>query len=134
MNKHLTTSRKNALLALVLVGAGCGVIEHPHDVQAIDTSDDFGPAGGALPIAGTNPLVTAGATALPMAGGGAGGLPPLGGAPAVGGGGTAGAPPSGVTINLGGVDVPMEKAIGFIHVSNLSDSVPTRHPCRPSGS
>ncbi len=124
MNKHLTTSRKNGLLALLVLGAGCGVVEHPHDIQAIDTSDDFGPAVG-LPagFAGT-PVTTAGTGALPVGGGGAGGaggVAAVGGAgPIAGSGGAVGAAGalSGVTINLGGVDVPMERAIGFIHVGH----------------
>jgi Carbohydrate esterase, sialic acid-specific acetylesterase len=129
---HLTRSRKKLFSTLILLGLGCGVVEHPHDVQAIDTSNDFGPIGGGAPpvgVAGT-PAAVAGGVAVPLGGGGAGsagttsvgGMSPVAGAaPTAGTGpaaGAGGAPPSGVTITLGGVNVPKEKAIGFIHVGH----------------
>jgi hypothetical protein len=106
----------------------CGVVEHPHDTQAIDTSNDFAP----LPTAG-----------MPAGGGGGGGA--AGGGFATGGGGTSpiagssgaaagGAPPlSGVTINLGGVEVPKEKAIAFIHIghSNMAGRASRPSASRP---
>ncbi len=123
-------SQKAALSSLLLVLA-CGVVEHPHDVQKLDTSDDFGPSGGLPPVAGG------------PAAGGAGGAP-VGGGPITGGvsstagaavtagsvgtggqagtpgvaGGAGGPPLSGVTIELGGVAVPKERAIAFIHLGH----------------
>jgi hypothetical protein len=121
----------------------CGVVEHPHDQQAIDTSGDFGPLAGAAstPIAGTGNIPasgganTSGGSASASGGapgttgsGGAGhgGSVAVGGAPATsaGSGGTSvvtgggGATSSGVTITLGGVNVPKEKAIAFIHIGH----------------
>jgi Carbohydrate esterase, sialic acid-specific acetylesterase len=130
----------------------CGVVEHPHELQAIDTSGDFGPIGG------TGVVSTGGAATLPNAGsptgGATGGTPtgttagtaPSGGAPAAsgaggvpasagsGGSGSAGAPVlSGVTINLGGVEVPKEKAIAFIHIghSNMFGKATSPTASRP---
>ncbi len=137
MNKHLTTSRKNALLTLLLLGVGCGVVEHPHDVQAIDTSNDFGPIGGTQPNAGTAPVAMGGSTLLPVGGGGAAGAGGLaavaGSAPVAGAGGTAGAPLSGITIDLGGVNVPKEKAIALIHIghSNMAGRASSPTASRP---
>jgi hypothetical protein len=130
---------------VVLVGvAACGVVEHPHDTQAIDTSGDFGPSptGGAVAIAGA---VGTGGSALV---GGVGGSVAMGGATAgisaggastagttVGGAspGAAGGALSGVTINLGGVEVPKEKAIAFIHVghSNMAGRADKPQASRP---
>jgi len=124
-------------LLLVLGALACGVVEHPHDQQAIDTSDDFGPLGG------TTSKPTAGAGNIPATGGapnsgaanggtagtgltGHGGSGALGGAPTTAAG-SAGAPlatagggatSSGVTITLGGTNVPKEKAIAFIHIGH----------------
>jgi len=133
---------RNSSVALSLVtGAlACGVVEHPHDSKAIDTSGDFGPLGGAAATA------TAGAGAVPSTGGAPNGGAPnsAGGAPGVAGqgqggsgaqggaavtasgaggapvatAGAAGATTSGVTITLGGVNVPKEKAIAFIHIGH----------------
>jgi Carbohydrate esterase, sialic acid-specific acetylesterase len=130
----------------------CGVVEHPHATDGVDTSNDFGPspsagssavlppvggaAGSTAVTAGTAPIVTGGTGVVGV--GGVGGAPG-GGAQAVGGAsggavsaagsGTGGTPLSGVTINLGGTEVPMERAIGFIHIghSNMAGraTVPT---------
>ena len=132
---------RRVLAAVPLVGAwlACGVVEHPHDVQAIDTSKDFEP--------------TAGSAVSPTAGTSAGGMPATSGAPATGGtlptgagqsgvgqagtsasgspsvAGSAGGPPlSGVTIALGGVNVPKEKAIAFIHVGHSNMAGQARSP------
>ena len=135
------------LAALGLLSlAACGVSEHPHDGGgAVDTSNDFGPSGGAAPsgqggapsqsmagrpaaggnaaAAGGAPSGTAGSAGVPSGGaataaGGAattaGGAPGRAGAP-----GAAGSPPaSGTTINLGGVEVPKDHAIAFIHLGH----------------
>ena len=133
---------RNASVALLLgLGAlACGVVEHPHDQQAIDTSDDFGPLGGAsgTPISGAgntpasggignggigNSGIGNGGIGNGVAGRGGnvgfGGAATVtggsGGTPATGGGG---APSSGVTITLGGTNVPKEKAIAFIHIGH----------------
>ncbi len=128
-------------LGLLTSALACGVAEHPHAQKPIDTSSDFGPSGGAaitmVPGAGA-PSGRGGAPSGGAANGGGGGIGVAGqgGSVAQGGGsattagspstagatGIAGAPSSGVTINLGGVDVPKEKAIAFIHIghSNMS--------------
>ncbi len=120
------------LAVLVIETLACGVVEHPHEQQAVDHSDDFGPLGGTAstipPSAGG--VATSGGTA-PVSGGAAGALGSGGGGgngtplPAAGASGTppaaagaAGAPSSGVTITLGGVNVPKEKAIAFIHIGH----------------
>jgi hypothetical protein len=111
----------------------CGVVEHPHETQAINTSDDFGPSGGT----GT-PLGGASAAGIVAVGGGVpgagqGGGPIAGGTGGGGAGGTAGgggtAPAvSGITINLGGVEVPKEKAIAFIHIGHSNMAGQARTP------
>jgi hypothetical protein len=125
-----------AALVLVMGALACGVVEHPHDVQPIDTSDDFGPSGGvpATIIAGAGgTLATAGGTASGGTGGvgvaGRGGSTTAGAAgtpPAATGGG--GATSSGVTITLGGVNVPKEKAIAFIHIGHSNMAGQARSP------
>jgi len=127
--------RRSAKVLVAVIGTcACGVVEHPHQQQAVDHSDDFGPlggappttapgAGGALASAGTgNGTALGGAGGAPgVAGGGGSGTPPpaggSAGAPPVVTG-AAGAPSSGVTITLGGVNVPKEKAIAFIHIGH----------------
>lgn len=136
---RFTGLRRTPLIALSWCGAlACGVVEHPHETQAIDTSNDFGPPSGVVtPTAGTGSGVagsvstggsgvvgvggssaTGGTGVVAQAGGGV--APTSGsagvstGGATVGGGGAA----SGVTINLGGVDVPKEKAIAFIHIGH----------------
>lgn len=107
--------RRPVRLALLLGVTACGVVEHPHgDTQAIDTSNDFAP----LPSAGM-PATSGGvggAAAGSVATGGAGTSGIAGSSSA--GTGTGGTPLSGVTINLGGVEVPKEKAIAFIHIGH----------------
>jgi hypothetical protein len=119
------------LVALLGVGA-CGVVEHMHDVQAIDTSGDFGP----LPTAGMSGAagsVGAAGAALGGAGGSAGGGVAGTGLGGTSGAGSSGAPASGVTINLGGVEVPKEKAIAFIHIghSNMAGRASGPRASRP---
>ena len=129
--------RSRRALALPLAFAGvfaCGVVEHPHETQAIDTTNDFGPSGGTAviqPTAGVSAggvLSTGGA---PSSGAGQGGASTAGSSGSVSAAGTAGAAGtpavSGVTITLGGVDVPKEKAIAFIHVghSNMAGQAKT---------
>jgi hypothetical protein len=116
-------------VALLSVAA-CGVVEHPHDTQAIDTSGDFGPlptAGGPPAVAGAS--VAGGSGGSSTSAGGVAGTPGSSGSSGSGGNvtGTSGAPASGVTINLGGVEVPKEKAIAFIHVghSNMAGRAKT---------
>jgi Carbohydrate esterase, sialic acid-specific acetylesterase len=130
-----TSSFRGRLLALPVALAGalaCGVVEHPHDVQAIDTSNDFGPSGGSTgsPSGGTTvggALAAGGVSAIggALASGGASAGQagqPVGGSGGVSTGGTSAAGgsagASGVTINLGGVNVPKEKAIAFIHIGH----------------
>ena len=140
-----------SLVALAVLAGACGVVEHPHEQQAVDPNDDFGPSGGASTgTAGAGPVTTAGSAnvagstsaggALGAAGAAVsgGGAPGSGGNTGVGAGGApaggAGAPgaagaASGITINLGGKDVPKEHAIAFIHIghSNMAGraTVPT---------
>ena len=127
------SGNRRAFAALVVLGsAACGVVEHPDgDAQAIDTSNDFGPLGGM-------------AVVTPTAGTSAGGGLPVGGAGGVGGSGTAttgsGGTTSaggsaggaggilGVTITLGGVNVPKEKAIAFIHIGHSNMAGQARTP------
>lgn len=136
-------------LVILAGGAACGVVEHPHEVQAIDTTDDFGPSAGTTtqptPTAGSSAGGTVGLAGAPATGGGvgtAGGVTTggagagqtTGGSVSAGGTatgtagtgtGTAGA--SGMTIPLGGVNVPKEKAIAFIHIghSNMAGQAMT---------
>lgn len=133
MSSHPSSVRR-AAFRLGLLGAfgvvACGVTEHPHGVQAIDTSNDFGPSTPAVPatpsvsetaatpVASTNPGAPGGAEAeqvpaeLPLTPSAEpAGTEPVAAAPA--------APPlSGLTISLGGVDVPKERAIAFIHIGH----------------
>jgi hypothetical protein len=127
-----STRRSRASLAALLVAA-CGVVEHPHETQAIDTSNDFGPVGGTLAAAGS-----LGGSAAPTAGAamsGASGAAPIAGVSSGGstGAGGAGSALSGVTINLGGVEVPKEKAIAFIHIghSNMAGRASRPSASRP---
>ena len=144
-NRSRAQLRGAALVSSLVMGAfACGVVEHPHDVQAIDTSNDFGPLAGAgttLPSAGAAaasggaPSNTFGGAAGAIGAAGRGGSVAQGGAavgsggaPAVAGAGAGGKPPttggagappsSGVTITLGGVNVPKEKAIAYIHIGH----------------
>lgn len=125
-----------ALLGLLIGALACGVVEHPHPQQAVDHRDDFGPSGGTAavsppstggvsPTGGSGSSVATSGTAgvLAVAAGGSGTPPLTGGAGGAGGAapvmtGTAGAASSGVTITLGGVNVPKEKAIAFIHIGH----------------
>ena len=116
MKKPIIPSRHTALPSVFLLALACGVVEHPHAVQKLDTSDDFGPSGGLPPASGAGGVA-------PVAGtGGSGGA--LAGSGSVAGGqagasaGSAGAPLSGVTIELGGTAVPKERAIAFIHLGH----------------
>lgn len=115
--------------ALVLGSVvACGVVEHPHDVQAIDTSNDFAP----LPTAG----MPAGVGGVPTTGGAAGSTATAGTGGAGGSGGlgpSSGGALSGITINLGGVEVPKEKAIAFIHIghSNMAGRATRPSASRP---
>ncbi len=138
------SARASAVLFVVTGLIACGVAEHPHDTQPLAVNNDFAPLGGTgmLPQAGgvaTGGVVSAAGTAtsagqggvITTAGGGANG----GGAgvPSAGGASTAGGPPSGITINLGGVEVPKEKAIAFIHVghSNMAGRATKPAASRP---
>jgi hypothetical protein len=145
------SSVRRAAIRLRLLGtfglAACGVTEHPHETQAIDTSNDFGPSAPAVPAApgvsdvaapvdSANPNEAATTDeagvqeapgALPLAPNAAptglqttGALPP---APTL----------SGVSINLGGVDVPKEHAIAFIHLghSNMAGRASRPNASRP---
>jgi len=133
-----------AASVLVVSALACGVVEHPHPQEAIDHSGDFGPLGGATSnppgaagtatsggsgnstaFGGSGGTSSAAGGALGAAGHGGSGTFPTAGAGTVGtaGGpptstGAAGAPASGVTITLGGVNVPKEKAIAFIHIGH----------------
>jgi hypothetical protein len=111
---------QTAVSCLLPLALACGVVEYPHDVQAIDSSGDFGPSGG-LPPAGVSGSGFGGAAGgtLPAAGSGGSGVATGGQAGIPGMAGSAGAPPlSGVTIELGGVAVPKERAIAFIHLGH----------------
>jgi hypothetical protein len=125
-----------------LASAACGVTEHLHETQAIDTSNDFGPSIPSAPAAPgviDMPAAVDVAPSEPMGGAGvdeAPGALPLapGTEPAsneVTGTAPIAPPLSGVTINLGGVDVPKEHAIAFIHIghSNMAGRA-----SRPNGS
>jgi hypothetical protein len=145
----MSGSGSRRLLGALVVLAGsvaCGVVEHPHDVQAIDTTGDFDTGGTTTqptPTAGSSTGGTVGLAGAPTTGGGvgtAGGVTTggtgagqtTGGSVSAGGtgtgtagSGTAGA--SGMTIPLGGVNVPKEKAIAFIHIghSNMAGQAMT---------
>jgi hypothetical protein len=137
------TLRGSAMASVVVIAAlACGVVEHPHEQQAIDHSGDFGPSGGATTTIppGTGGSSTTGGSGTPVGGAfasggraGSGAVPtagsgavPTGGSGGTGTVGTGGSPPtatggsasSGVTITLGGTNVPKEKAIAFIHIGH----------------
>jgi len=142
------SSVRRAAIRLGLLGtfgaAACGVTEHPHDTQAVDTSNDFGPSTPAVPAAPSpaptdapadtpapGPVTAGGASEAP------GDLPLSPGAdPVVAEPSTpppAAPAPSGVTINLGGVEVPKEHAIAFIHIghSNMAGRASRPNSSRP---
>lgn len=131
LDVSLSGSVRSLAALFVLAAAACGVKAYPHDAQKIDTSDDFGPSGGtaATPTAGTS----AGGV-VATGGGNVGGVGGAGGTVAVtaGSGGSASGAgaggASGVTINLGGVDVPKEKAIAFIHIGHSNMAGQARTP------
>jgi hypothetical protein len=142
--KSLSGSGRSITALLVVTAAACGVVEHPHETQAVSTHDDFGPPVGGMavvtPTAGTatsgGQVSVGGAGVMPGIGGAGmvtGGTPGSGGnangasGSASGGGATAGAA-SGVTITLGGVNVPKEKAIAFIHVGHSNMAGQARSP------
>jgi len=123
LNVSLSRSRWALVSLFALVGGlACGVVEHPHDTQSVGTGDDFGPSSGAG--AGT---ITGGASVggAMTAASGSGGGGSSGTSDAGSGGGPA---PSGVTINLGGVDVPRERAIAFIHIGHSNMAGQARSP------
>jgi hypothetical protein len=145
---HRAASRLLPALLGTLSVAACGVTEHLHGTQAIDTSNDFGPSTPAAP-ASPGPGVTdtaapvegAGSGEAPVGGAGVEGTPgalplapgaePAGSEPA--GTEPAGTPPaavplSGVTITLDGVDVPKEHAIAFIHIGHSNMAGRARSP------
>lgn len=141
--RHLKSA---SAAALILVA--CGVQEHPHATSMDGVTDDFGPingtggmpvtaGGSATTVAGTGTLAGAPPVAGTTSSGGsaAAGGPPTGGAPATGGSAAMGGsgPLSGVTINLGGVEVPKEQAIAFIHVghSNMAGRATRPNASRP---
>lgn len=131
--KRRYSAAARTLFVLMTGALACGVVEHPHEQQVIDHSDDFGPLlGGSAATSppSTGGVVTSGGTGNNTAVGGAtgglgsaalGGSGPLptgaSGSPPVAAG-AAGAASSGVTITLGGVNVPKEKAIAFIHIGH----------------
>ena len=139
-NSRAQLRRAPLVLSLLACAFACGVVEHPHDSQAIDTSDDFGPLAGAAAIPGAGGAPASGG----VGNGSGGGLGAAGhGGKAQGGSvGTAGtvgaactpaaagggAPSSGVTITLGGVNVPKEKAIAFIHIGHSNMYGQARSP------
>ncbi len=125
----MNTKHFSAWTVLGLLGlAACGVAEHSHNTAPVDTSGDFGSAGGppvgvagAAPAGGTTSAGGAPAGGAPTAGGApaGGGAPGAGAGGAAAGAGTGGsAGLSGITINLGGVNVPKEHAIAFIHIGH----------------
>lgn len=122
MKMPIIRSRLPALASVLLLPLACGVVEHPHEVQKVDTSDDFGPSGG-FPMA-TGGSVSSGGVPTAGVGGGAGMVGTAGAAGGLGGSAQAGspsggAPPlSGVTIQLGSATVPKERAIAFIHLGH----------------
>jgi Carbohydrate esterase, sialic acid-specific acetylesterase len=130
--------------------AACGVTEHPHEAEAVDTTSDFGPLAPPIPAspspasgmsdttaptesAGSSEASTGGASvseapgALPLAPSAA----PAGTEPA--GTDTAAPPLSGITINLDGLEVPKEHAIAFIHLghSNMAGRANRPNASRP---
>lgn len=142
LDRNLSGARRTLAALVVLASAACGVVEYPHDVEALNTGDDFGHAGSGVvaPTAGTS----AGGLGLPTAGTGTGTVIGGSGGAAVttGGNGSSGTGNptagsagssstggvSGVTINLGGVEVPKEKAIAFIHIGHSNMAGQAKSP------
>lgn len=136
LDVSLSGSRRTLAALFVLAAAACGVVEHPHDMPAIDTGGDFGPSGGTAAVLPTAGAFTGGQVATATGGSaGVGGMAVVtagtsgaagtgvsasgnGSGGGVGGGGAAAGGASGVTITLGGVNVPKEKAIAFIHIGH----------------
>jgi hypothetical protein len=143
------SSVRRAALHLGLLGAfsaaACGVTEHLHETQAIDTSDDFGPSIPTAPTPGDTPPPSAGVAPSEADMSGAGVEEAPGALPLAPGAEPSGAEPtvaeptgpapalSGVTISLGGVDVPKEHAIAFIHIghSNMAGRASRPNASRP---
>lgn len=128
LNVSLSRSRWALVSLFALVGGlACGVVEHPHDTQAVETDDDFGASSGAGAATTTGGASVGGAMTAASGSGGGGSS----GTSDVGSGG--GSAPSGVTINLGGVDVPREHAIAFIHIghSNMAGRATRPQSSRP---
>ena len=86
MMKNSLIPSRHIVLPSILLALACGVVEHPHERQALDTSDDFGPVGGSVATAGV-----AGAGGVPLPVGGSGGV--AGTTAAIGGAAGSGAPP-----------------------------------------
>ncbi|MCE3284576.1 MAG: hypothetical protein K0R70_832 [Steroidobacteraceae bacterium] len=128
LNVSLSRSRWALVSLFALVGGlACGVVEHPHDTQTAGTGDDFGPSSGAGAATTTGGASVGGAMTAASGSGG-------GGSSGTGDAGSGGGPaPSGVTINLGGVDVPKERAIAFIHIghSNMAGRATRPQSSRP---
>lgn len=148
--ESLSGSRRSLAALFVLAAAACGVVEHPQEAaKAINGGNDLGTStsgtGSATPTAGTSPGV------MPTGGNPATGFGGFAGAPTATGGvtGMAGSPvnvggaasgtgtggsaapaggASGVTITLGGVKVPKEKAIAFIHIGHSNMAGEGRSP------
>jgi hypothetical protein len=125
LNVSLSRSRWALVSLFALVGGlACGVVEHPHDTQAVETGDDFAASSGTGASTPTGGASVGGAMTAASGSGG-------GGSSDAGSGGGSG--PSGVTINLGGVDVPREHAIAFIHIghSNMAGRATRPQSSRP---
>ncbi len=126
-----------ALGALALAGfTACGVAEHPHETAQVDSSSDFEPINTGVPAPaeprsvpanGGGAAAPAGEQAAPTGASApeAPGALPIAEAPEQSSAAgepseePAAEPPlSGITINLGEVDVPKERAIAFIHIGH----------------
>jgi hypothetical protein len=128
---------------LVAAGYGCGVQEH----NAPGAASASGSGGRAQPVpGGTGGLrgQVSGSGGSGTGGRGTGGATAMGGAAAPGGttggggssassGGAMGGPLSGITINIGGTEIPKEKAIAFVHFghSNMRGQASTPAELRP---
>jgi len=138
LDGSLSGSVRSLAALFVLAGAACGVKAYPHDVQKIDTSDDFGGGTGVLPttagtasiaggVASTGGVSTGGVSTGGVSTGGVVAVTAGSGGSASSSGASAGGV-SGVTINLGGVEVPKEKAIAFIHIGHSNMAGQARTP------
>lgn len=148
-------SRRWVTVNLALLAMACGVAEHPHEsaLVPVDPNNDFAPANpvtppGVTPPTNSPPPTPPSATTGPTPPSNTGTPPVDSSAPVENSSAPPGTtsnppvettttatpttsappPPPAMTINLGGVDLPPEKVIAFIHVGHSNMAGRARSP------